>query len=44
MGIKKTLTKLKKELDSWFSKYIRLRDATSTNEDWTKVADLIKSI
>ena len=28
MGVKKTLSKLKKELDSWFSKYIRLRDAT----------------
>ena len=28
MGVKKTVSKLKKELDSWFSKYIRLRDAT----------------
>ena len=26
--MKKTVSKLKKELDSWFSKYIRLRDAT----------------
>jgi hypothetical protein len=26
--MKKTISKLKKELDSWFSKYIRLRDAT----------------
>ena len=28
MGVKKSVSKLKKELDSWFSKYIRLRDAT----------------
>ena len=28
MGVKKPVSKLKKELDSWFSKYIRLRDAT----------------
>jgi len=27
MGVKKSVSKLKKELDSWFSKYIRLRDA-----------------
>ena len=27
MGIKKSVSKLKKELDSWFSKYIRLREA-----------------
>jgi len=26
--MKKTVSKLKKELDSWFSKYIRIRDAT----------------
>ena len=26
--MKKTVSKLKKELDSWFSKYIRLREAT----------------
>ena len=30
MGIKKPVSKLKKELDSWFSKYIRLREATDT--------------
>ena len=28
MGVKKSVSKLKKEVDSWFSKYIRLRDAT----------------
>ena len=28
MGIKKPVSKLKKELDKWFSLYIRLRDAT----------------
>ena len=28
MGIKKSVSKLKKELDSIFSKYIRLRDST----------------
>jgi hypothetical protein len=27
----KTISKLKKELDKWFSLYIRLRDATSEN-------------
>ena len=27
MGIKKSVSKLKKELDSWFSKYIRLRES-----------------
>ena len=27
MGVKKPVSKLKKELDSWFSKYIRLREA-----------------
>jgi hypothetical protein len=26
--VKKTISKLKKELDKWFSLYIRLRDAT----------------
>ena len=28
MGVKKPVSKLKKELDKWFSLYIRLRDAT----------------
>jgi len=28
MGVKKPISKLKKELDKWFSLYIRLRDAT----------------
>ena len=28
MGVKKSVSKLKKELDKWFSLYIRLRDAT----------------
>ena len=28
--MKKTISKLKKELDKWFSLYIRLRDATDT--------------
>ena len=27
MGVKKPVSKLKKELDSWFSKYIRLRES-----------------
>ena len=27
--MKKTISKLKKELDNWFSKYIRLREATT---------------
>jgi len=27
--MKKTISKLKKELDKWFSLYIRLREATS---------------
>jgi len=28
VGVKKPISKLKKELDKWFSLYIRLRDAT----------------
>jgi len=29
MGVKKPVSKLKKELDKWFSLYIRLKDATN---------------